>query len=248
MDSAEITIDNLTKQFGDVTAVDRLSLSVSKGELFGLLGPNGAGKTTTINVLCGLLPPTQGSVIVSGYDVQKEPEKVKALIGVCPQDTAVFDYLSGRENIEFFGNLHGLSKETLKTNTDTLLEKMGFTEDANRRVNIFSGGMRRRINLAMALVHDPEIAFLDEPTVGMDPQSRRAVWDFINDLKSQDKTIMLTTHYMEEAEELCDRVGVIDYGKLIALDTPTQLMEKYDAKNLEDVFIELTGRRIREEI
>ena len=248
MDSAEITIDNLTKQFGDVTAVDGLSLSVSKGELFGLLGPNGAGKTTTINILCGLIPPTQGSVIVRGYDVQKEPEKVKTFIGVCPQDTAVFDYLSGRENIEFFGNLHGLSKETLKTNTDTLLEKMGFTENANRRANIFSGGMRRRINLAMALVHDPEIAFLDEPTVGMDPQSRRAVWDFITGLKSQDKTIILTTHYMEEAEELCDRVGIIDYGKLIALDTPAQLMESHHAKNLEDVFIELTGRRIREEI
>lgn len=248
MDNAEITIDNLTKQFGDVTAVDGLSLSVSKGELFGLLGPNGAGKTTTINVLCGLIPPTQGSVIVRGCDVQKEPEKVKTSIGVCPQDTAVFDYLSGRENIEFFGNLHGLSKETLKTNTDTLLEKMGFTENANRRANIFSGGMRRRINLAMALVHDPEIAFLDEPTVGMDPQSRRAVWDFITGLKSQDKTIILTTHYMEEAEELCDRVGIIDYGKLIALDTPAQLMENHHAKNLEDVFIELTGRRIREEI
>jgi ABC-2 type transport system ATP-binding protein len=248
MAKAEIAIDNLTRQFGEVTAVDELSLAVPKGELFGLLGPNGAGKTTTINVLCGLIPPTRGSATVGGYNVQKEPEKVKALIGVCPQDTAVFDYLTGRENVEFFGSLHGMSKEPLKKNARLLLEKIGFVEDADRRVKTYSGGMRRRINLAMALVHDPEIAFLDEPTVAMDPQSRHAVWDFIRGLKNQNKTVILTTHYMEEAEELCDRVGIIDYGRLIALGAPDQLMEQYNAKNLEEVFIDLTGRKIREEI
>ena len=242
----EIIVENLTKEFEDIKAVDALSLSVSKGELFGLLGPNGAGKTTTINVLCGLLKPTSGSVTVGGYNVLKEPEKVKTLIGVCPQDTAVFPYLTGRENMEFFANLHVLPKENLKKNVLTLLEKMGLQEDADRRVEKYSGGMRRRVNLAMALVHNPEIAFLDEPTVAMDPQSRRAVWDFIKELKKEGKTIILTTHYMEEAEELCDRVGIIDYGRLIALDSPAQLKEKYNAKDLEDVFIELTGRRIRE--
>jgi len=248
MKEVAIVIDNLTKRFEDVTAVDGLSLEVEKGELFGLLGPNGAGKTTTINVLCGLLEPTSGSVRVGGCDAQKELNKVKELIGVCPQDTAVFSYLTGRENVELFGNLHAMPKEKLKKNTEELLRKLDLLDDANRRVGKYSGGMRRRLNLIMALVNDPEIAFLDEPTVAMDVQSRHAVWDFIKDLKKQNKTVILTTHYMEEAEELCDRVGIIDYGKLIALGTPEQLKDKFGAKNLEKVFIQLTGRRIREEL
>ena len=248
MKEVAIVIDNLTKRFEDVTAVNGLSLEVEKGELFGLLGPNGAGKTTTINVLCGLLEPTSGSVSVGGYDAQKELDKVKELIGVCPQDTAVFSYLTGRENVELFGNLHAMPKEKLKKNTEELLRKLDLLDDANRRVGKYSGGMRRRLNLIMALVNDPEIAFLDEPTVAMDVQSRHAVWDFIKDLKKQNKTVILTTHYMEEAEELCDRVGIIDYGKLIALGTPEQLKDKFGAKNLEKVFIQLTGRRIREEL
>jgi ABC-2 type transport system ATP-binding protein len=246
IENAAITIDNLTVKFEDVIAVDELTLNVEKGELYGLLGPNGAGKTTTINVLCGLLTPTNGSVKVGNYDVQKEPEKVKELIGFCPQDTAVYPYLTGRENIELFGNLHLMKKEKLKKNTEDFLEKMGLTQDSSRRVGKYSGGMRRRINLIMGLVHDPEIAFLDEPTVAMDPQSRHSVWDFIKELKKKSKTVILTTHYMEEAEELCDRVGIIDHGRLIALGAPIELMDKYAEKNLEDVFIQLTGRRIRE--
>jgi len=248
MNEPEIVISNLTKKFEDVTAVNELSLEIEKSELFGLLGPNGAGKTTVINVLCGLLKPTNGSVRVGGYDIQKEPEKVKEIIGVCTQETAVYSYLTGRENVELFGNLHTMSKEKLKKNTDELLEKMGLTEDAEKHVGKYSGGMKRRINLIMALVHEPEIAFLDEPTVAMDPQSRHAVWDFIRELKKQDKTIILTTHYMEEAEELCDRVGIIDHGKMIALGPPNQLKEKFGARNLEEVFIQLTGRKIREEL
>lgn len=244
----QIIIEHLTKTFEDITAVDDLSLNVPKGELFGLLGPNGAGKTTTLNVLCGITPPTKGTIIVGGHDVVRMPEKVKSLIGVCPQDTAVFSHLTGRENIQFFGNLHTLSKDRLTANVNMLLERIGFSDDADRRVSKYSGGMRRRINLAMALVHDPQIAFLDEPTVAMDPQSRHAVWDFIKELKKQEKTIILTTHYMEEAEELCDRVGIIDYGKLIALGSPDHLKDTYNARNLEGVFIELTGRRIREEV
>ena len=243
-----ITINNLTKRFEDVTAVDELNLEVEKGELFGLLGPNGAGKTTTINVLCGLLKPTSGSVNVGGYDIQKSPNKVKEMIGVCPQDTAVFSYLTGRENVELFANLHAMPQEKLKKNTENLLKKLGLLEDANRPVRKYSGGMRRRTNLIMALVHDPEIAFLDEPTVAMDVQSRHAVWGFIKELKKQNKTVILTTHYMEEAEELCDRVGIIDHGKLIGLGTPEQLKSRFKSKNLEEVFIQLTGRRIREEL
>ena len=243
---AAIVIENLTKKFEDVTAVDGLSLTLERGELFGLLGPNGAGKTTTINILCGLLEPTSGSVRVGGYDVRKEPNKVKKLIGVSPQETAVYPHLTGRENIELFGNLHAMPKQKLKRNVDELLQKLSLLEHSKRRAGKYSGGMMRRINLAMSLVHGPQIAFLDEPTVGMDPQSRRAVWDFIRELKKLNKTVLLTTHYMEEAEELCDRVGIIDYGKLIALDTPKQLKNKIKASNLEEVFIQLTGRRIRE--
>jgi len=247
MTGPEIVIENLTKEFEDVTAVDGLSLEIEKGELFGLLGPNGAGKTTIIKVLCGLIKPTSGSIHVGGFDVLKEAAKVKELIGVCPQDTAAYPFLSGRENVELFGNLHTLPKEKLKKSTDELIEKMSLSEDANRRLGKYSGGMKRRINLIMALVHDPQIAFLDEPTVALDPQSRHAVWDFIRELGKKGKTIILTTHYMEEAEELCDRVGIIDHGKLISLGTPKQLKDKFRAKDLEEVFIGLTGRKIREE-
>jgi len=241
-------MERVVKRFEDVTAVDGVSLYVAKGELFGLLGPNGAGKTTTVNILCGLLKPTNGSVVVNGYDVQKESAKVKELIGVCPQETAVYSYLTGIENIELFGNLHVLDKDTLKTRRDMLLEKMGLTQDAKRRVEKYSGGMKRRLSLILALIHDPQIIFLDEPTIGMDPQSRRAVWDFMEYLKREGKTIFLTTHYMEEAEALCDRVGIIDHGKLITLDSPKELISKHGVENLEEVFIKLTGRRIREEL
>lgn len=248
MEESEIVIHDLTKKFEDITAVDGLSLNINKGELFGLLGPNGAGKTTIINILCGLLTPTKGSVSVGGYNVKKELQNVKELIGVCTQETAVYPFLTGRENVELFGNLHAMPKQRIKKNAEDLLEHLGLIEDANRRVGKYSGGMKRRINLIMALVHDPEIAFLDEPTVAMDPQSRRAVWDFIRELRKQGRTIILTTHYMEEAEELCDRVGIVDHGKLIALGSPRHLKDKFSAKDLEEVFIQLTGRRIREEM
>jgi ABC-2 type transport system ATP-binding protein len=248
MNEIAIVTENLVKKFEDVTALDEINLQVSRGELFGLLGPNGAGKTTTINILCGLIKPTHGSAKVGGYDVQKQPAKVKELIGVCPQETAIYPYLTGAENVELFGNLHAMNKETLKTRRDMMLEKMGLTQDAKRKAEKYSGGMKRRLSLVLALIHDPQIAFLDEPTVAMDPQSRHAVWDFIKELKKEDKTIILTTHYMEEAEELCDRVGIIDHGKLIALGSPEDLISKNKVKNLEEVFIKLTGRKIREEI
>ncbi|MEE9505789.1 MAG: ABC transporter ATP-binding protein [Thermoplasmata archaeon] len=241
-----IKIENLTKRFDDITAVDGLNLEVKDGELFGLLGPNGSGKTTIINVLSGLLKPTSGHVTVGGYDVQKEQDRIKELIGVCPQETAVYLYLTGRENVELFGNLHAMPRKRLKENVDELLERLGLSEDADRRAGKYSGGLKRRTSLIMALVHDPEIAFLDEPTVAMDPVSRRAVWEFIEELKNRKRTIILTTHYMEEAEQLCDRVGIIDHGKLIALGPPEELKREFNAKNLEEVFIQLTGRSFRE--
>lgn len=248
MNEPAILTENLEKKYEDVTAVDDLNLQIQKGELFGLLGPNGAGKTTTINILCGLTKPTNGTAKVGGYDVHKETAKVKELIGVCPQETAIYGYLTGEENVDLFGNLQTMNKNTLKTNRVMMLEKMGLTKDAKRRAEKYSGGMKRRLSLILALIHDPQIAFLDEPTVAMDPQSRHAVWDFIKELKKQDKTIILTTHYMEEAEELCDRVGIIDHGKLIALGSPKDLISKGGVTNLEEIFIKLTGRRIREEI
>jgi ABC-2 type transport system ATP-binding protein len=242
-----LSIENLTKKFDDKVALDGLCLQIQKGELFGLLGPNGAGKTTTISILCGLIKPTSGNAQILGYDIQKEAGKVKEQIGVCIQETAIYPYLTGTENLELFGNLHLMDKKTLKTRSTMLLEKMGLKEDAKRRASKFSGGMKRRLSLALALIHDPEIAFLDEPTVAMDPQSRHAVWGFIQEQKTKGKTIILTTHAMEEAEQLCDRIGIIDHGKLIALGTPKELIAKAGVKNLEEVFIQLTGRNIREE-
>lgn len=243
-----IIIKNLVKKFEDIMAVDNLSLEIQQGELFALLGPNGAGKTTIIKILCGLLQPTSGFVSIGGYDALKEADKIRPLIGFCPQETAAFNFLTGKENLELFGNLYGMPKEILKANVEILLEKLFLTEHADRRVQKYSGGLTRRISLAMALVHDPEIAFLDEPTVAMDPQSRRAVWEFIRELKQQNKTIILTTHYMEEAEELSDRVGIIDNGKLIELGAPKELNEKHDTKSLEDLFIKITGKKIREAV
>ena len=244
---ASIEIVHLGKEFQDVTALNDLTMQVEKGELFGLLGPNGAGKTTTINILCGLVKPTSGRAEVCGYDVVKESARVKDLIGVCPQETAIYPYLTGAENVELFGNLHAMDKAELNARRNMLLSKMGLDEEAKRRAVKYSGGMKRRLSLVLALINDPQIAFLDEPTVAMDPQSRHAVWDFLKELEREEKTIILTTHYMEEAEELCDRVGIIDHGKLIALGTPKELIAKNKVDNLEDLFLKLTGRTIREE-
>ena len=248
MKEPAVVMEHLTKNYEDVIALEDLSLQIEKGELFGLLGPNGAGKTTTINILCGLTKQTSGTARVGGFDVQRETEKVKELIGVCPQETAIYPYLTGAENVELFGNLYSMTKKDIKTRSNILLEKLGLTQDAKRRAEKFSGGMKRRLSLLLALIHDPQIAFLDEPTVAMDPQSRHAVWDFIRELKKGGKTIILTTHYMEEAEALCDRVGIIDHGKLIAHGPPKDLISGDGVNNLEEVFINLTGRRIREEV
>ena len=172
--------------------------------------------------------------------------KAREILGVSPQETAVYPYLTGRENVRLFGALYSVPKDALDARIDKIMEKVGLLDEAGRRAGKYSGGMKRRVSIAMALVHDPKIILLDEPTVGMDPQSRRAIWDFILELRDRGKTVVLTTHYMEEAEELCDRIGIIDHGRLIALGSPAELRSMYGAKDLEDVFIQLTGRRIRE--
>ena len=242
----EIVITDLVKHYGDIRAVNGLSLEIRRGELFGFLGPNGAGKTTTIKILCGLLAPSGGTVYIGGLDVRKDLSRVKARIGVCPQEAAVFKFLTGMENIELFGKLHGMEADVLRKRASELLSQANFTKTARRQAKGYSGGMIRQLNLLMALINDPEIIFLDEPTVGMDARARRTTWDYIASLKDQDKTIILTTHYIEEAQALSDRVGIIDYGELIGLGTPSALMKEHDAKDLETVFLKITGRRIAE--
>jgi ABC-2 type transport system ATP-binding protein len=243
----DIEINGLTKRFTDKTAVDNLSLTIAKGELFGLLGPNGAGKTVTIKILCGIFEPTSGSAKLCGFDIKTQMNKIREIIGLCPQEPAFYTYLTGSENIELFGKLHGMPSNVVEERTEKLIDEVGLTSDSNRSASKYSGGMIRRVSLAMALINNPKIAFLDEPTVAMDPQSRHATWDIIRSLKASGKTVVLTSHYIEEVEALADRVGIIDNGQLIALDTPKSLMNTHGASNLEDVFITLTGRRIREE-
>jgi len=244
--ASAIIIKDLVKQFDDVTAVNGINLEIKKGELFGLLGPNGAGKTTTINMLVGLLNPTEGTAMVGGFDVKRDLTKIKEMIGVCPQEASVYKFLKGRENVELFGNLFEMDKKVLKERADKFFETSGLGEASNRKAKGYSGGMIRQLNLIIALINDPQIVFLDEPTVGMDARARRKTWNFIGDLKQDDKTIVLTTHYIEEAEALCDRVGIIDYGELIALGSPKELMKEHNAINLEEVFMKITGRRIME--
>ena len=242
----EIVIKDLGRSFADIQAVNGLNFEIRKGELFGLLGPNGAGKTTTIRMLCGLLAPSAGTAQYGNLDIRKDLHQIKARIGVCPQEAAVFKFLTGKENIELMGNLHGLNKKVIRERSTELLEQADFTEAAQRRAKGYSGGMMRQLNLLMALISDPEIVYLDEPTVGMDARARRRTWEYIASLKEQGKTVILTTHYIEEAQSLSDRVGIIDYGELIALGTSQELMEHHNASDLEAVFLKITGRRIAE--
>ncbi len=205
-----------------MVAVDGIELNIKKGELFALLGPNGAGKTTTINMLCCLLKPTSGTATVMGYDINHQPFKIKEIIGVSPQETVLSEHLNSQENLNLIGKIHGISSSELKIRSQQLLQTMGLTGRAKDQVRKFSGGMKRRLNVMMALIHNPEILFLDEPTLGLDPQARRAIWEYIVQLKGE-KTILLTTHYMDEADFLADRIGIMDDGKIVALGTSTEL-------------------------
>ncbi len=243
-----IIIEDLFKTFNGIKAVNRISLEIERGTTFCLLGPNGAGKSTTINMLCGLLEPTDGNAFIEGFDIRQNIMKIRKIIGVCPQEPAVFKFLDARENLELFGNLYTMPKDLIKERVEDLLDLVGLSEASKRKTKGYSGGMIRRLNLIVALISDPQIIFLDEPTVGMDAKYRRTTWNFIADLKKQGKTIVLTTHYLEEAEKLSDKVGIIDNGKIIALGTPKELKEKYNAEDLEGVFMKITGRKIRDEV
>jgi ABC-2 type transport system ATP-binding protein len=220
-----VEVQNLIKQYPGATgpAVREISFAIQRGEIFGLLGPNGAGKTTTISILSCLLPPTKGSATIAGFDLIRQTDQIKRRIGLVPQDLALYATLSARDNLMFFGSLYGLHGRDLRQRVDDALKMVGLFDRARDAVDTFSGGMKRRVNIAAGLLHRPEILFLDEPTVGVDPQSRNFIFDNIEQLKREGVTVLYTTHYMEEAERLCQRVAIIDQGRIIALDTPQAL-------------------------
>jgi len=224
--SAILEVKNLVKQYGDYTAVKGISFDIEQGEIFSLLGPNGAGKTTTISMLSTLYTPTSGEAAIGGHSITKEAMAVKQMIGVVPQDLALYEDLTARENLIFWGQMYGLSGKSLQSRVDEVLEQIGLTDKARNRVKTYSGGMKRRVNIGVGLLHKPQLLFMDEPTVGIDPQSRRAILDTVKDLNTQGMTVLYTTHYMEEAQELSDRVGIIDHGELIALGTQKELTQQ----------------------
>ena len=252
MSETVLEVANLSKSYGDNTVVDSISFSVSAGEVFGILGPNGAGKTTTLEMIEGLRPVDSGEITLADVQVHETPDKVKPLIGVQRQTTAFYDKLKLSEHIEMFAGLYGE-----KVNAAKLLEKVQLTEKAGSYVENLSGGQRQRFSIAVALVNKPKVIFLDEPTTGLDPQARRSLWDLVEQISNSGITVVLTTHYMDEAEVLCDRIAVMDAGDIIALDTPPNLVQNLLDKgfkkdvvavqaNLEDVFLDLTGKALRE--
>jgi len=220
-----IEVENLVKHYGEIKAVDGVSFSVEDGETFGLLGPNGAGKTTLMEILCGLRRFDEGKVTVRGFDLVKDSYKVRGSIGFCPQETLLYDLLSVRENLAFSASLYSLDSKKFKERADFSAKVLGVGEFLNRRVQQLSGGMKRRANLAASIIHDPPIVILDEPTVGFDPAIKREFWDLIRNLKSYGKTVLLSTHDMYEADEICDRVAIMERGRVAALDKPDTLKE-----------------------
>ncbi len=241
--------ESLHKSFNDHKAVDGVSFAIDEGEIFGLLGPNGAGKTTTIRMLSTILPPDRGDVTIGGYSIRHDADEVRRLIGVCPQELALYAEMSAFDNLVFFGRMAGLDGKEAGVQAMTQLELMGLEDRARGKVDKYSGGMKRRVNLAIALMGHPRLLFLDEPTVGIDPQSRNMIYGIIEGLRDRGMTILYTTHYMEEADRLCNRVAIMDGGKIVALDTPRGLKHMIGAEDrvtLEDVFLRLTGRGLRD--
>ena len=237
-----IEAEDLRKVFGDVVAVDGISFSVEEGELFGLLGPNGAGKTTTINILTTLIRPTSGSARVWGYDVRTETSKVRSVIGLVPQDLTVDDELTGIENLRLMASLYHVPKDVAEKRIEEVLELVDLKEASKRKVETYSGGMRKRLELAAALIHRPKVLFLDEPTLGLDVQTRAHIWDYIRRLVREEQlTVLMTTHYMEEADANCDRVAVIDRGKIMAIGSPRELKAAHGSDVIE---LEVQGNGI----
>lgn len=244
-----VVVNNLQKSFEGVTAVSDVSFSIKTREIFGLLGPNGAGKTTTIRILSTVLPADDGDVQIDGYSVLDEGDKVRGVIGVCPQELALYPELSAIDNLMFFGRMAGLSGKSAREAANEHLEAVGLQDRGKDKVDHFSGGMKRRVNIAIALMSNPRLLFLDEPTVGIDPQSRNHIFETIQGLRERGMTILYTTHYMEEADQLCDRLGIMDHGQMIRIGSPKKLKSEIGDPNevtLEQVFLELTGRHLRD--
>jgi len=240
-----ITARNLTKYYGSLKAVDNIEFEIEKGECFGFLGPNGAGKTTVMRIIYCFTPPSSGKVKVFDMDVTEQPSRIKARIGVMPQEDNLDPDLTVFENLVVYARYFNISKTESGSHARELLEFVGMTDKANVKIQDLSGGMKRRLVLARALINNPELLILDEPTTGLDPHSRHTVWEKLNYLKSVNTTLILTTHYMEEAEKLCDRVAIMDSGKIVTTDSPSRLMEIHKG-NLEDVYMKLTGKILRE--
>ena len=250
MESNEIIIDvkNLSKKFKDFTAVDNISFNVKKGEIFGFLGPNGAGKSTTINILTTLLHPTKGDVILNGFDVRKDQDKVRSSFGIVFQDPSLDSELTAMENMEFHAVLYKVPKKLREERIETLLKFVELFDRKDDLVKTFSGGMKRRLEIARGLVHHPKILFLDEPTLGLDAQTRNHLWEYIKKLNTDEgMTVFFTTHYLEEAEKIADRISFIDHGKIIRQGTSEELKKATKTKSLEDAYLKLTGKTIREE-
>lgn len=234
-----INVSNLKKRLGNVQALKGISFNIAKGEFYGLLGPNGAGKTTTISILSTILTPDEGKVSINGHDVQQEPNKCKQLIGVVPQEISLYNQLSAWDNLMFWGNLYNVSGQELKIKAEETLKLFGLYDRRNDKVSAYSGGMKRRINIASALLHSPQVLFMDEPTVGIDPQSRNLIFEVIDKLHKEGMTVIYTTHYMEEAERFCDRIGIIDNGEIIAQGTLDELKSNSPVK--ECIVVEVNG-------
>ncbi len=236
----------LTKRFGSFTAVDHVDLSVKEGEIFGLLGPNGAGKSTLVRMLTTLMRPTEGTAKVGGYDIVNQADEVRKIIGLVAEKLILYPRLNAVENLMFFGRLYGMGGEELRRKVDELIEMVRLERFKHFPIGGYSSGMRQRLNVVRALLHDPKILFLDEPTAMLDPQSIRFIRDLIKDLRKGGRTIILTTHIMDEAEELSDRVAIIDHGRILVVDTPEGLKARFGVSNLLEVFLELTGRDLRD--
>jgi ABC-2 type transport system ATP-binding protein len=243
-----ITVENLTKKFNDLTAVDNISFSIKKGEIFAFLGPNGAGKTTTIKMLTTMLAPTSGRIMVNGYNPQADQDEVRRSFGIVFQDPSLDDELTAYENLEFHGVLYKVASELREKRIEELLKMVELWERKDDLVKTFSGGMKRRLEISRGLLHHPKIFFLDEPTLGLDPQTRKHIWDYILSLNQKENiTVFFTTHYIEEAEKYAQKVAVIDHGKIVGQGSPAQLMAQTKTGSLEAAFLELTGHEIRQE-
>jgi ABC-2 type transport system ATP-binding protein len=244
-----IEIIDLSKTYkgAEEPALESISLTVPEGEIFGLLGPNGAGKTTTINILCGILCASSGSIKILGMDSNQNHDAIKHLIGVVPQDIALYPSLTARENLKFIGSMYGLSGKKLSDRVNECLKLFGLDKFGNRFISTYSGGMKRRVNLIAGILHQPRILFLDEPTVGIDVQSRTVIIEFLKQLNAEGTTIIYTSHYMEEAEILCSSIGIIDRGRIITQGRPSEMVgSKPEYNNLESIFLNLTGRKLRD--